>query len=621
MRVLQTFVCGCLGLSSALGVLMGQSDSGWVFREERIEQVEALRTEHAVAAMDYAYIDQRAHGNAVLLSDGSAKRRFHLGSLGKVIVAMGVMQLVEHGKLQLEDAVALYLPELKMPNPWQATDPVRIVHLLEHSSGLDEMHFNEYYLNGESDHSLAEALARNPAGRQVRWRPGSFKAYSNVNYAIAARVIEIATGQEADKWLMENVLKPMGMRDSYFDRGQPDKPSVDADHGYDSAVSGHVGEDAVDEHPYLYYPAVGFVSTANDMGRLMAFLLNEGHFAGDTVLQASSVQRMMRPGTGLGSQRGWWDKDFGLGFRITGNADRWAASATGYVAGFGAELEICPPLGMAWVVMGTDVLDRPHYWKAIWQQFRHLILYYAGPTPTAGGKAPAIGHYRHVSIRNALFAFEEDIYGDLEVTQENSPTGEEWIGRIAGNEPFKIVVDSAEVWESGTSPRFPAYTGQTVEGKDYLVIEGQYYERMESTWPRRLRMLFEGYKLLIWLFTASLPFLLWFHRGRRTSLAGHGWLALTSILTYWTTVLAYQMLTSENYWALGQVSAYSLGLAFLSICIPALALVAAWFWWKGMRRGGGRWITWANLPLILGNFGFTVYLMAYRMLPFFSWRY
>ena len=59
-------------------------------------------------------------------------------------------------------------------NPWEVNDPVRVIHLLQHTAGFDDMHFNEtYVVDGAPDRPLEEVLLRNPASRRVRWRPGT----------------------------------------------------------------------------------------------------------------------------------------------------------------------------------------------------------------------------------------------------------------------------------------------------------------------------------------------------------------------------------------------------------------------------------------------------------------
>lgn len=66
----------------------------------------------------------------------TADQLFRVGSVSKTFVALGVMQLVEEGKLSLDDKVQELVPEIEITNPWRETNPVRIKHLLEHTAVL-----------------------------------------------------------------------------------------------------------------------------------------------------------------------------------------------------------------------------------------------------------------------------------------------------------------------------------------------------------------------------------------------------------------------------------------------------------------------------------------------------
>ena len=70
---------------------------------------------------------------------------FRVGSISKSLTALGVLRLVEAGRLDLRTPVSELLPEIEIPNPWDDTDPVRLVHLLEHTSGIEDQHFHDVY--------------------------------------------------------------------------------------------------------------------------------------------------------------------------------------------------------------------------------------------------------------------------------------------------------------------------------------------------------------------------------------------------------------------------------------------------------------------------------------------
>ncbi|MEG0886185.1 MAG: serine hydrolase domain-containing protein, partial [Janthinobacterium sp.] len=103
-----------------------------------------------------------------------ADTRMQVGSVGKVALALGVLRLVSEDKLTLDTPLQQVLPEVALRNPWLASDPVRIRHLLAHTSGIDNVRFwQAFSLNPAPDTPLAEAFDGGGNLLRVRARPGS----------------------------------------------------------------------------------------------------------------------------------------------------------------------------------------------------------------------------------------------------------------------------------------------------------------------------------------------------------------------------------------------------------------------------------------------------------------
>src|ERR1035441_5187765 len=69
---------------------------------------------------------------------------FRIGSTSKAFASLSILKLAGEGKLSLQDPVHNLVPEIWFRNRWEATDPVRVVDLLEHTTGWDDMHLAEY---------------------------------------------------------------------------------------------------------------------------------------------------------------------------------------------------------------------------------------------------------------------------------------------------------------------------------------------------------------------------------------------------------------------------------------------------------------------------------------------
>jgi CubicO group peptidase (beta-lactamase class C family) len=74
----------------------------------------------------------------------SADTQFRIGSTSKAFASLSILKLSNEGKLSLDDSVHKLVPEVWFENPWEATDPIRVVDLLEHTTGWDDMHLREY---------------------------------------------------------------------------------------------------------------------------------------------------------------------------------------------------------------------------------------------------------------------------------------------------------------------------------------------------------------------------------------------------------------------------------------------------------------------------------------------
>ena len=120
--------------------------------------------------------------------DATAWTLFRIGSTSKAFASLSILKLVREGKLSLDDPIHKLIPEIGYDNPWESTDPVRVVNLLEHTTGWDDMHLREYARDAPGM-SLREALDYGRSSRFVRWRPGTRMAYCNTGPAVAAYIV------------------------------------------------------------------------------------------------------------------------------------------------------------------------------------------------------------------------------------------------------------------------------------------------------------------------------------------------------------------------------------------------------------------------------------------------
>jgi CubicO group peptidase (beta-lactamase class C family) len=162
------------------------------------------------------YLDGLGYANIELKRPVDENTHFRVGSITKSFVALGILKLVEEGKIDLQTPVKQILPEIAIDNPWEDTDPVCIVHLLEHTAGFNDPHFNDYYLEGDPDTPLMDGLNVSKHYLNVKWKPGAYRSYSSAGYMVAGIIIEKVTGERFEDYLKKEILEPLGMNTSTF---------------------------------------------------------------------------------------------------------------------------------------------------------------------------------------------------------------------------------------------------------------------------------------------------------------------------------------------------------------------------------------------------------------------
>ena len=216
----------------------------------------------------------------------TADTLFRIGSTSKAFVSLSVLILADQGKLSLDDPVRKLAPEVWFENRWEATDPVRIVQLLEHTTGWDDMHLREYAKDWPGTVGLREAFDYDHHSRISRWRPGTRMAYCNSGPPVAAYIVEKITGQRFEDFVEHNLFRPIGMKTASYFQPAPD------------AAATLYQDDGKTAYPYwniIFRPAGSINASANDMAAYVQFYLNRGAVNGSQIVPPSDMDRMESP--------------------------------------------------------------------------------------------------------------------------------------------------------------------------------------------------------------------------------------------------------------------------------------------------------------------------------------
>jgi len=221
---------------------------------------------------------------------------FRTASISKMFVALAILKLHERGHLKLEDRIKDIVPEVEFENPWEDTDPIRIVHLLEHTTGWDEIHLVERVHNHNSPISLKKALEFHPHSRKSRWVPGSRMSYSNSGFAVAAYVVEKTSGMPYEKFVHENILKPLKMdHTTFFNDALYQKWGAET---YNWAMK------KVAYKNELYRPSGAMNSSPKDLAQILKLLLYRGSIDSLNLFDEKSILRMEVSQSTPGAQAG-----------------------------------------------------------------------------------------------------------------------------------------------------------------------------------------------------------------------------------------------------------------------------------------------------------------------------
>lgn len=220
---------------------------------------------------------------------------FDIRSVTKPITAIGIMILMEEGKLALSDPVEKYLPEFKAParDGQATTEKVTIYQLLTHTSGLPFSRPAEIDdITIKRNRTLAEVVAL-LSKQQPDFRPGTQFRYSTGGYAILGRIIEVVSGRAYEQFMKERIFEPLGMKDSFFFIPAAKLERVASVY---RMRDGRIERwDEIREYSKsAKYPGpeFGMYSTAPDLMALCQMMLNGGSYRGRRILSSMSVQVM-----------------------------------------------------------------------------------------------------------------------------------------------------------------------------------------------------------------------------------------------------------------------------------------------------------------------------------------
>ncbi|PYU79315.1 MAG: hypothetical protein DMG50_24255 [Acidobacteria bacterium] len=343
----------------------------------------------------------------------SCETEFRVGSISKTFVALALLKLQEEGKINLYARLQDVAPEIPFKNRWEATHPVRIVNLLEHTAGFDDMEFSEVYnLRDRYDFPLLEVFKRFRKPQAARWPPGTRMSYSNPGNAIAGYLIERVTGNPFDQYIRDNFLRPLGMERADYPFTDANKPLLAA--AYNGNPPKAVG------YPSIYLrPAVDLKASPGELAKLVQFLLRRGKTEEGQLVKPESILRMETPETTLAAKNG-----LRLGYGLCNYSSVEGGVVThghdGGIDGFVSSYRYMPEQNWGYVVLlnSTNSGRALHDLNLLTIDF--LSIGFPKPqqsviSPPAGDLEQFGGFYAPQAPRTQMFAFLDDLAGGTRI--------------------------------------------------------------------------------------------------------------------------------------------------------------------------------------------------------------
>lgn len=318
----------------------------WLAYQQRYRQVPGVQASVRVGDEE---VFARSYGMADLES-GTALTNAHLfriASHSKTFTSTAVMQLVERGRLRLDDTAGHWLPWLQEAGSPLAEVTVR--ELLSNAGGVirDGRDSDFWQLDGsflDREALRAELLAKDAGVLQ----PNEHFKYSNIGFSVVGLVIEAAAKEPYNDYVQREIVDRLGLRNM----GPELDPARAAEYatGYSGlrVAARRIPIDHVDTRAMS--PATGFYANASDLTRYFS-----AHFLGDTRLLTDASKRRM--------QQGLWDTDenggkYGLGMILSRRGERSLVGHSGGYPGHITSSQIDPKAKIAVSVL-TNAIDGP----------------------------------------------------------------------------------------------------------------------------------------------------------------------------------------------------------------------------------------------------------------------
>ena len=542
---------------------------------------------------------------------------FRIGSVTKMFVAVAALQLVEQGKLSLNDKLIDLAPEIDFQNQWQETHPIQIKHLLEHTTGFDDMHLAEYATIAEG-WTLQKGIKTHPDNRYARWKPGLHSSYCNSGPPIVAYIIEKITGQDFEDYVTQHILRPLGMHKTSFVK-TPEVAAV--------LAQGYAGEteEAVPYWQLTQRPAGSMNSNMQEMIPFVQMLIKRGQIDSTTILSSASVDRMETCQTTLAGKAGL-KEGYGLhNYTTNYKGIKWHGHDGGML-GFLAKVNYSAELDIGFITLINSTgaafsLINDAINEAIFQEVQGRLI---TPSVQATFDEQYLGYYRSATSRNQMLRFLDYIAGIVRIGKTDDTY---YVKQLLSNSTDTAMVRTKNTLtvmdEKGYQS--PLYFG-THEKKIYAQQVNDFINFKKVSMQEAFTPLAVSALFILLLVIFSIYALIWIGRKLIKKPVEGQWalrlLPLIAFCSLGALIVSFILAQSGNVLLnLGTKNVYSISIFLSSIVFGGSILL---FCWRSVQTKQGQERAWFRALSMLGSLIFIIsilYLFKEGIIGLRTWTY
>ncbi|MEK7612498.1 MAG: serine hydrolase domain-containing protein [Patescibacteria group bacterium] len=256
---------------------------------------------------------------------------FRVASISKTFTAVAIMQLVEYGKINLDDRIEQHLPWFKGRSKHSHAGSITIRHMLSHTGGVWRDGTTLHWENDEFPDFMT--LKKSISGKSFIAENLARFRYSNFGFAVLGEIIAKTSGSTYGEYVVEHIIKKLGMEHTAPDWNDTNDTWLAK--GYSRPIPNKGRETFSPMETKAYAPATGFLSNVSDLAKYLAALSMNSRGI-NTLLTEASQREMMKEYTST-REAGF---SYGLGFDIYSIQKRKIVGHSGSFAGFITQISL-----------------------------------------------------------------------------------------------------------------------------------------------------------------------------------------------------------------------------------------------------------------------------------------